>query len=261
MKKGLITILFIMLVCLAIHPEFAEASTPVKIEVQPDQILMGASYDGVNISVSGEIPADSDAFIRVIGHQEDSRLKKKGQALGFLWMNLGSVEFHKVPSVFLIYRSTDDNKFFHSEQEAWESPDLGLNAIRKQVDIVSDYKDKEALFEEFVKLKQKSGLYGAQEGRIRYQEEDKGMRSFSCSLRLPSGLPQGVYKVEIFALKKGGIAGYSAKEIRARQAGMSSLIASLAFSHGTLYGVLAVLVAIIAGLLTGVLFKGEKGAH
>jgi len=247
--------------CFTGHPEFIQASMPVKITVQPDQILMGASYDGTDISVSGEIPEDSEALIRVIGHTEDSRLKKKGQALGFLWMNLGSVEFHKVPSVFLLYWSKGDNAFFHSVQEAWQSPDLGLEAIKKQVDIVSDYEDKEALFEEFIKLKQKSGLYGAAEGRIRYKEENKGMKSFSCSLRLPSGLPQGVYKVEVFAVKEGGIAGYSVKEIRARQAGMPSLIASLAFNHGTLYGILAVLVAVIAGLLTGVMFKGEKGAH
>ena len=49
-------------------------------------------------------------------------------------------------------------------------------------------------------------------------------------------------------------------EIEAKKVGMPAFITSFAFNHGTLYGVLAVLVAIIAGLVTGVIFKGEK-AH
>jgi hypothetical protein len=39
------------------------------------------------------------------------------------------------------------------------------------------------------------------------------------------------------------------------------MMSSMAFNHGTLYGIVAVMVAILAGLLTGVVFKGGKGAH
>lgn len=261
MRKCIIIVLFFISMCFGSKPECIAASIPIKILVQPDQVLMGASYNGIDISVSGEIPIDSDALIRVTGSLEDSRLKEKGRALGVLWMNLGSVEFQNVPSVFLIYPSEGVNEFLHAERKKWQDLGIGLEAIGRQAAIVSDSKDRDTLFREFIKLRQKSGLYGTAEEGIHYGEEKEGMKSFSCSLRLPPGLPQGAYKVEVFAIGGGVIAGYGAEEIEAKETGMPALIASLAFNHGTLYGILAVLVAVIAGLLTGVVFKGEKGAH
>jgi uncharacterized protein (TIGR02186 family) len=260
-RKGLFIILFGIFMSLEALPKLAVASIPINITVQPDQILIGASYNGADIRVSGEIQVDTEAFIRVLGHLEDSRLKKKGRALGFLWMNLGSVEFHKVPSVFLLYPPKSDHEILESKQQTWQDLEIGLKSVQKQALIVTDSGDKDALFEEFVKLKQKSGLYDTVEDSIHYKDENQGVKSFSCSLKLPSDLPQGVYKVEVFAFRQGDIAGYGAKEIRAKEDGMPAIIAFLAFNHGTLYGILAVLVAVIAGLLTGILFKGEKGSH
>jgi uncharacterized protein (TIGR02186 family) len=260
-RKCTIIILFFISMCSGSKPKCIAASIPIKIFVEPDQILMGASYNGIDISVSGEIPAYSDALIRVKGSPEDSRFKKKGRALGVLWMNLGSVEFQNVPSVFLIYPSEGVNKFLQADRKKWQDLGISLEAIGRKVAVISDSKDKDVLFKEFIKLRQKSGLYGTVEEGIHYGEEKEGMKSFSCSLRLPPGLPQGLYKVEVFAIRGGVIAGYGAEEIEAKETGMPALIASFAFNHGTLYGILAVLVAVIAGLLTGVMFKGEKRAH
>lgn len=241
------------------YPGFSSASELPYIKVQPDRILIGASFNGSEVSVSGEIPADTEAVIRIKGHEEDSRLKKKGRALGVLWMNLGSVEFHKVPSVFLLYRSKPADA--PAGQVKLLDREIGIDSVRKEADIVSEYQDKDALFEEFVKLKQQSGLYGTMDTGFHYEKENSGMKFFSSEVKLPSALPQGDYKLEVFALGKDGIVGYSERDLKAKQTGMPEFIAKLAFDHGTLYGVLAVLVALIAGLLTGTIFKGEKGAH
>jgi len=233
---------------------------PFDITVQPDQIFIGATYNGTDILVSGQIPADSEAVIRITGHEEDSRLKKKGRVMGFLWMNLGSVEFHNIPGVFILYRSKQDNVPLQQGQDNTHD-EIGIEAIQRKVDIVSEYQDKDALFEEFIKLKQKSGLYSTVENSIQYEKADNGIKSFSVSVKLPSALPQGDYELEVFALTGNDIAGYSKKDLNVKQTGMPAFIATLAFDHGTLYGILAVIVAVIAGLLTGTLFKGEKGAH
>ena len=203
--------------------------------------------------VSGQVPADTEAVIRITGHEEESRLKKKGRVMGVLWMNLGSVEFHNIPGVFLLYKSkqTDDQRV----------GEIDISAVRRKAEIVSEYQDKDALFEEFVKLKKKSGLYNTVENGIHYEKENNGMKSFSASIKLPSALPQGDYTLEVFALAGDGITGYSKKDLEVKQTGMPAFIANLAFDHGTLYGILSVIVAIIAGLLTGTIFKGEKGAH
>jgi uncharacterized protein (TIGR02186 family) len=251
-RKRLFSIWIAMLACL-VYTGFSSASTPLEIAVQPGQIFIGATYNGTDISVSGRIPADTEAVIRLTGHKEDGNLKKKGRIMGVLWMNLGSVEFHNIPGVFLLYRSKqiDDRQI----------RGIGIETVRKEVDIVSEYQDKDALFEEFVKLKQKSGLYSTVENGIHYGKEDNGVKSFSASMKLPSALPQGDYRLEVFALADNGIAGYFQKDLNVKQTGMPAFIATLAFDHGTLYGILSVIVAIIAGLLTGTIFKGERGAH
>ena len=252
MIKRLFLIWIIMLTCLS-YPGFSSASTPIEITVQPDQVFIGATYNGIDISVSGQVPAETEAVIRVTGHEEDSSLKKKGRVMGLLWMNLGSVEFHNIPGAFLLYKS--------KQTDVRKIREIGIEAVRKKTDIISEYEDKDALFEEFVKMKQKSGLYETVENGIRYEKENNGMKPFTATVRLPSALPKGDYKLEVFALSGEDIAGYSKKELQVKQTGMPAFIAALAFDHGTLYGILAVIVALIAGLLTGTIFKGEKGAH
>jgi len=261
MKKNFFATIYVLLMLFWVQPESVFASMPLNVTVKPNQILMGAFYNGANISVIGQIPADSEVVISLAGHLEDDRLKKKGRAMGVLWMNLGTVEFQNVPIVFLLYPSKAINESLQAGRQSWQNLGLGFEAIQKKANIVSDSGDKGTLFEEFVKLKKKSGLYGTIEDAIHYKKENRGMKSFSCTLALPSGLPQGVYKLEVSAIKDGAIVGYTSKEIEAKEVGMPAFITSLAFDHGTFYGVLAVLVAIIAGLATGVILKGEKGAH
>jgi len=260
-SKNFFTAIVVLWVLLCGQPKFVEASVPLQVRVQPNQILMGTFFNGSTISVSGEIPADAEVLIRVTGHPEDNKIKIKGQALGILWMNLGTAEFHKTPSVFLLYPSRALNELLQASQQPWQDLGLGIESVRKQVNIVSESEDKDMLFQEFVKLKQKAGLYGILKDAIHYKEQNLGMKSFSGTLKLPSDLPQGTYKLEVYAIKDGSIAGSIAEDIEAEEVGVPALISTLAFNHGTLYGILAVLVAVIAGLLTGIMFKGEKGAH
>lgn len=245
-----------VLVCFLGRAECRAARVPLEVTVRPNQILMGATYNGMRLSVSGKIPADTQAFIRLTGGRTNVRLKKKGRALGVLWMNLGTVSFHNVPKIFLIYPSGGMQK------EDWEALALGFGSVKKQAKIIPASDDKDLLFREFVKLKQSLGLYGTVENAIRYGEENGGgMRTFTGDLSVPSDLPEGTYKIEVYAVGKGGIVGSGTHDIEAREVGMPAFISSLAYNHGTLYGILAVLIAIIAGLVTGIIFKGGGGGH
>ena len=197
----------------------------------------------------------------VTGKEEDYKLKQKGRALGVLWMNLGSVEVSGVPDIFLLYLPEAAGGSAGVGPEALQSLDVGLAGVRKGAEINGDNVDKDSLFEEFVKLKEKSGQYEVVKDGVHYSASNGTMKSFTANPALPTTLPQGVYQVEVFAVRDGTIVGSAARDISAEEVGLPAWIATLAFDHGTLYGVFAVVVAVIAGLLTGVLFRGEKGAH
>lgn len=261
MSKKLFAMLIFSLVCMAGPPHRAGAAQELQVTVQPNQILMGATYNGQCIAVTGTMPADATAIIRVTGHAERSKLKKKGRALGILWMNQDAVEISNVPNVFLLYLPEGVQAAPRMDRPSWSMMGLGMEAIRKLADIESEDGDKDALFEEFVKLKQKAGLYGTVPDAIGYGEESEDVKSFHCTVSMPSALPPGTYQLEVFAIKKNSVASYAAQQIEAKEVGMPAFVSSLAFQHGTFYGVLAVLAAVIAGLLTGVMYKGGEGAH
>ncbi len=238
------------------------AASGLEVSVHPDTIRIGASYNGGQVSVSGKIPADQDVLIRVRGKSEDYKLKEKGRALGVLWMNMDSVEISNVPALFLLYLPAGPDDAGRLNRSApWPPAALGLESVRKEVDIVAQDEQVGDLFDEFVKLKQKSGLYGIRKDVITYGPAQGAMKPFKAVLDLPAALPQGIFKIEVFTIRNGVVQNAVTRPIEAREVGMPAWIAKMAFQHGTLYGVMAVVTAILAGLLTGVMFKGEKGAH
>jgi hypothetical protein len=259
--KNKFALVLLCLINLIIGLGPADAATDLDVTILPEHIQMGANYNGQQISVAGRIPSDAAALIRVTGEEEHYKLKQKGRALGVLWMNLDSVEISGVPGVFLLYLPEQSDALRPNGHPVWQTLGLGLEGVRKQAHIIAKDANKEALFDEFVKLKQKSRLYGVAADAVHYGSDDGQMKSFNVILEMPSALPQGKYRIEVFAIKNGAIQASVTREIDAAEVGMPAWIASLAFNHGTLYGVFAVLVAVIAGLATGIMFKGGKGAH
>jgi uncharacterized protein (TIGR02186 family) len=219
--------------------------------VEPAGIDIDAAYNGARVTVTGSVPADAEAFIRVVGPTETYKLKQKGRVMG-LWMNTGSVEIANVPGLFLLYRSQGGGAV---------PADLGLRSIHQAAQVVAQDQDKQALLDEFFKLKGQVGLYGETNNAIQYGALAGATKSFTAALTLPAALPQGSFTLEVFAIRDGAVIALQTRGIEAREVGLPAWISNLAFQHGAMYGILAVLVAVMAGWATGVMFKASKGAH
>jgi uncharacterized protein (TIGR02186 family) len=261
LSKKMLYAIFGLLLALFPLASTASARLPIHLQLAPAEIEMGLSYQGVDLTISGKIPSNSEVLVRVTGKPEHQKLKKKGRALGLLWMNMGAVSIDNVPSVYLLYPSAALAEIEKNQPEQWRRLGMGFEALRDRVQILPADEDKEKIFGEFVKLKEDADLYGIERGAVHYQENGEGLKSFSCVAPLPSDLVPGEYTVEAMAVKDGTIAARGTTGITAAEIGVTAALASLAFNHGTLYGVLAVLVALMAGLFTGVVFNGSKGAH
>jgi uncharacterized protein (TIGR02186 family) len=260
MLKKTVLVLTLFFVLAAWHTGVAGAVEPIEIKVDPDRVDMDLSYNGCSVSISGGIPSDAEVLVRIVGPANDLKLKRKGRALGLLWMNMGSLEFHHAPSMFLLFPSVALSVSAKEHPPQWRGLGLGFEALKRQIDVTGSETDKEAVLDEFIKLKENAGLYGEIDEAVRYGNTTGGMKSFTCVAALPSGLPQGVYTIEAFAMKDNVVLARGTERIKASQTGIVAGMTSLAFNHGTLYGIIAVLVAIVAGLLTGLIFKGGS-AH
>ena len=257
MIRNIATIAIVCLAGLGLTLGRAQAASDLKVVMHPEQIRMGAGYDGAQVLLTGKLPAAAAALVRVVGPAEHSRLKEKGRALGVLWMNMGSVEIADAPNVFLLYLPEKGEDILG----AGGVPEVGLQGLHKQVTIASEDADKDALFDEFVKLKEKSGLYGTFANAIQYGPAEGDLKPFKATLALPASLPQGRYTVQVLAVTDGAVAASDDRVLEAHEVGLPSWISTFAFDHGTLYGIFAVVVALLAGLLTGIIFRGEGGAH
>ena len=238
----------------------AHANQTAGIHLEPNLILIGASYNGTHVSLLGEAPRDAEVLVRLSGETGDDTFQEKGRVFGILWMNKETITFHHIPKTYQIYSPAAVTEADLSSDPKWRRLGIGYNALKKEARLTPDTADMDLQFNEFLKLKTEQGLYGVHEKAVTYQNTTKGKRSFQADLTIPCAVPQGAYTVTTFILKEGRILATDQRQLKIKETGLPAIISSLAFHHGVLYGILATVIAILAGLLTGLFFK-QSGAH
>lgn len=226
------------------------AAESCQMTFRPNQIDIGATYNGAILSVSGTVPEGCSAVVRILGEREDEVFKQKGKALGLLWMNMAAVTIHSVPRVVLLGLDADT---YENGGPGWQNLGLGFESFR----------DEEAgdVFDDFLKLKERDGYYDVEQAVVEYSTAEDGSRQYKAEIAVPSSLHKGVYDVQVFAVRDGQVVCEAEHELHVELTGFPALLARVAFNHSLLYGILATIVAILAGLFMSLVFKDRGGAH
>ena len=233
----------------------------ITFHVSPEIVKIGIQFNGTTLHVTGTIPADCEAVVRIMGHSQDLSLKKKGKAMGLLWMNLGKIEINGVPDIMLIYPSKALEQLSKNDKDTWKKLGIGFESLEDTAEVLPASEDKSKIFKEFIKLEASLDLYASIPDALTYGDVSGASKNFKAEVQLPSNVPHDGFNAEIYAVKNGKITAKDVKSIKVKQVGIPAKISSLAFNHGTLYGVIAVLIAILAGIIVGVVFKESGGAH
>jgi len=224
----------------------AAFAAETSLVIRPNLVGIGASYNGTDIALEGQVPEGTYAVIRLLGEPKDRHFKQKGKALGLLWMNLNTIEIKDAPDVFLM--GTDG-----TQNIDWEHSDLGFKSIKGETD--------DLIFDDFLKLMEHDGFYEIENGVIRYGDVKDGMRPFNATLHIPSAMHQGIYQVEVLAVNDGAVVGKATEALHTELTGIPAMLAKVAFDHSLLYGIAAVIIAVLAGLFMSMLFKERGGVH
>jgi len=232
----------------------ALAADGVDVTVGQKTINMDLFYNGISIPVEGTVPEGTQVVLRFTGKIGEATMKRKGKAMGLLWMNMNTLHFSNMPAVCLV----DSSAPLSALGQAGEK--LALAGVAESVVIEPAAADREMLLSELLKLKKSEGLYREDAEAIKLKGAKDGRQAFSVQVNIPSRLSPGDYSVEVFAIKDGNVVAQNVKPVAARLVGAPAFIANLAFNHGAWYGVLASLIAILAGLAVGFIFQ-SKGAH
>ena len=78
----------------------ARAAEP-GLTISPAEVQIGAFFNGQTVTVSGTIPAGTQAVLEVMGASAEEHLMRKGRR-GGLWMNVGEIQVQDAPSLYLV---------------------------------------------------------------------------------------------------------------------------------------------------------------
>jgi len=235
----------------------ASADAVSRVNVTPTTIPMGVGFNGATLQINGEVPAGSDIVLRFVGKPREEHMRQKGKVFGLVWMNRTALTFKNVPTVCLVQASRP------FDQLGAAAGTFTLDRLRQAVKVeeASACDGDLDVPAELLRLKQQEGLCRESVGGVRFGPETGGVQPFEADLKVPPALSPGNYTAEVVALKDGRIVGQAAVPVTAQLVGLPAWLNNMAFKHGTLYGILAVVVAILGGLLIGLVFQGKGGAH
>jgi len=230
----------IMIACSMWHPQPAGSMVSVKAKHEPNLIAIGTFFNGTPLTVSGKVATENEVVVIVKGKQEELTLKKKGKALGLLWMNLGDVHFKNVPNLYILYSSKGMMELAASDAITSEQLGIGLESLKKEMEIEAPQAERNYLTQEFLKLKKKQGLYAFHPGEISIGQKSGTDKSFKAAVWIPPRISTGEYQVQVMEIHDGIIVGNSIDQLKVVEQGIPSMISSLAFNHSLFYGFLAV---------------------
>lgn len=251
--------IIIMIAYSMCHPQPADSTLSSIVKHEPNLIAIGTFFNGTQLTVSGKIAAENEVAVLLKGKQEELTLKKKGKALGLLWMNLGNVHFKKVPNLYIMYTSKGIKELAASDTKTWEQLGIGFESLKNEMEIEAPQAEKNDLAQEFLKLKKNQGLYASHQGEISFEQKSDTEKFFSAAVWIPPRISPGEYQVQVMEIHNGIIVDNSMDQLKVKEEGIPSMISSLAFNHSLLYGFFAVLIAVAAGLIMDFFFGTGKG--
>jgi hypothetical protein len=231
------------------------ADNPKDIKVSPPVVEIGTFFNGSTVTVSGTIPADAEVVVEIVGPSAVEHLMRKGRR-GGLWMNVGEISVENAPSLYLA-ASTDPQLL----KAAPAAAPWGLAALSQRIQFSGSIEagERGKFLDQFLQLKKSEHIYGTFPGAAKATPGSAGMKKVQVSFPLPTNVKPGSYEVCLSVVQQGAAAGKECRKLRVEMTGFPAMLFTMAYEHGTTYGILAVIIAIITGFAMGFLFKGGGG--
>lgn len=241
------------LACILLYAGMAPGVEPTQMDVTPRGFSIGTFFSGQEIHISGVVPSDLDIIIEVKGPQEKELFNMKAK-VGPFWMNREKVEIENTPFLYGLLLPED---------QTWEGHltelEVGLEYLKRQMDISPPSLDLDTIFSRFVQLKQTGHLYQVQPGTIHYSPAVSGQRRFEAKFEFPASTVPGEYTIKATWVQEGLAAGTASKCFSVEEVGMIRLIRDVAYQQELIYGIMCVIIALCSGMLMGLFFKGVGG--
>jgi hypothetical protein len=235
------------------------ASARLTAKANHDHITVDSFYHGSTVSVRGVSDPDTDIIIKITSDEGHQVLWEKGKVGGLFWMNVGELKIDHVPNTYFLHSTKNVEDILSKDQ--LNKYVIGYPALARHVEMnASDEGEKTGWFDEYVKFKESSKLYGTTSGRISLTE-DKNAQSYYILTQWPYQAPPGNYTVTVYAVKDNKVIETATSNVNVEQVGMVKSFANMAKNRATEYGFISVFAALSAGFGVAMIFGKSGGAH
>ena len=254
------SLIITLIIFLGLSIYTGQASAELTAIANHDHISIDFFYHGSNVSVRGVSDPDTDLIIKITAPEEHQALRQKGKVGGFLWMNVGTINFEHVPSLYFLASAKKVEDILSKDELA--NNVLGYEALERHVELkpVKDEEEKAKWFNEFVKYKEQSKLYSVASGNITFTNEN-GKQNYYTLFEWPYQAVPGIYTVTVYAVKDNKVVEKAESKVQVEQAGAVKRLAGMAKNNAAVYGILSILAALGAGFGVGLVFRKGGGAH
>ena len=232
----------------------------ITTEVTPQDIPINIMYHGAQVSIKGESDANDELIIKISSEPADAHMKFKGKAAGLFWMKMGDISFEHVPTVYLLYSSSDLNSLLQEKERVTEG--IGFESIKEgaKMETSAADMDPDRWIAEFIKFKKAEKLYEIEEGAISRARGTHG-NEYQLDIKWPYQAAPGTYTIEVLAVREGRVVDRAETSLTVARTGIVEKLSNLAFNHASIYGIISIVIAMAAGFAVGALFKKGGGAH
>jgi hypothetical protein len=232
----------------------ARAAEP-GLKISPANVQIGAFFNGQTVTVSGTIPAGTQAVLEVMGTKADEPLMRQGRR-GGLWMNVGEITVKDAPSLYLVMSTAQELLTAAPAEASW-----GYRALEKRIAFSGNIEpaEREKFMDQFLRLKESEHIYASRPGALKLGAASGGETGLTGTFSLPTNTRPGTYQVCLSVMADGQVVNRTCTDLTVALVGFPAWLASLAYQHGATYGVLAVVIAIVTGFAMGFVFKGGGG--
>lgn len=255
MFKSLLATLMVILTAL---PATAESVT---MALSAERVGINSNFSGTEITVFGSIDrdgatvsraADYDVVVVVKGPPVDVVTRKKERIFS-VWINRNSRTFLSIPSFYALNSNRPPSDI--AQSQALQVNQIGLENIIFPVatDSIEAPGNSTEFAQAYRRLKANNDLFAMRTDGVEFLNP----KLFKSHVNIPSRVPVGTYRVEVFVFSEGALLAHDEQTLWVSKAGFEQLVYDFSRENGMLFGAFAVLLAIFIGWFGGVVFRRE----
>lgn len=217
-------------------------------------IAITSSFTGTSILVFGAVvpdgPGKRDVVVVLRGPDQAVRLHRKERFAG-IWMNGVTESFDDVPAFFAV--ATTRPLAVLGADSALGRHQIGATRLRLTPRGADTLPAEQAddFRQALIRLKERAGLYPTAPNQVTFI----GTSLFRAAFQIPSNVPIGNYRAEIYLFRDGDLIGAQSSALFVDKIGLERWVYSFATQSPALYGLAAIIIALAIGWLAGALFR------